>query len=43
MNPLKCAFGVSAGKFMGFLVDQRGIDVDLIRASAIAPMKPPTT
>uniref|UniRef100_A0A2N9H877 Integrase catalytic domain-containing protein n=1 Tax=Fagus sylvatica TaxID=28930 RepID=A0A2N9H877_FAGSY len=26
MNPLKCAFGVSAGKFLGFLVHNRGID-----------------
>uniref|UniRef100_A0A2N9J359 RNA-directed DNA polymerase n=1 Tax=Fagus sylvatica TaxID=28930 RepID=A0A2N9J359_FAGSY len=43
MNPLKCAFGVSAGKFLGFLVHQRGIDVDLARSSAIATMKPPTT
>jgi hypothetical protein len=43
MNPLKCAFGVSAGKFLGFLVHQRGIDVDPVRASAIATMKPPTT
>uniref|UniRef100_A0A2N9IB95 RNA-directed DNA polymerase n=1 Tax=Fagus sylvatica TaxID=28930 RepID=A0A2N9IB95_FAGSY len=43
MNPLKCAFGVSAGKFLGFLVHQRGIDVDPTRASAIATMKPPTT
>uniref|UniRef100_A0A2N9I1Y1 Reverse transcriptase domain-containing protein n=1 Tax=Fagus sylvatica TaxID=28930 RepID=A0A2N9I1Y1_FAGSY len=42
MNPLKCAFGVSAGKFLGFLVHQRGIDVDPARASAIATMKPPT-
>ena len=24
MNPLKCAFGVSAGKFLGFLVHSRG-------------------
>ena len=43
MNPLKCAFGVSASKFLGFLVHQRGIDVDPARASAIATMKPPTT
>ena len=28
MNPLKCAFRVTARKFMGFLVHQRGIDVD---------------
>uniref|UniRef100_A0A2N9GDZ7 Integrase catalytic domain-containing protein n=1 Tax=Fagus sylvatica TaxID=28930 RepID=A0A2N9GDZ7_FAGSY len=43
MNPLKCAFGVSAGKFLGFLVHQCGIDVDPARASVIATMKPPTT
>lgn len=28
MNPLKCAFGVSAGNFLGVLVHQRGIEVD---------------
>uniref|UniRef100_A0A2N9HA28 Reverse transcriptase domain-containing protein n=1 Tax=Fagus sylvatica TaxID=28930 RepID=A0A2N9HA28_FAGSY len=39
MNPLKCAFGVSAGKFLGFLVHYHGIDVDPGRASAIATMK----
>ena len=43
MNPLKCAFEVLAGKFLGFLVHQRGIDVNPARASAIATMKPPTT
>ena len=43
MNPLKCAFRVSAGKFLGFFVHQRGIDVDPARASAITTMKPPTT
>ena len=43
MNPLKCAFGVPAGKFLGFLVHQRGIDVDPSKAQAIATMKPPTT
>ena len=39
MNPLKCAFGVSSGKFLGFLVHSRGIDVDLAKAMAIATMK----
>ena len=39
MNPLKCAFGVSFGKFLGFLVHSRGIDVDLAKAMAIATMK----
>ena len=28
MNPLKCAFRVSIGNFLGFLVHQRGIEVD---------------
>ena len=42
MNPLKCAFGVSSGKFMGFLGHSRGIDVDPAKATAIATMKPPT-
>nr|CAN82984.1 hypothetical protein VITISV_030339 [Vitis vinifera] len=28
LNPSKCAFGVSAGKFLGFMVNQRGIEVN---------------
>ena len=43
MNPLKCAFGVSAGKFLGFLVHNCGIDVDPAKASAIAIIKAPTS
>ena len=43
MNPLKCAFGVTAGKFLGFLVHQRGIDVGPSKVQAIATMKPLTT
>ena len=43
MNPLKCAFKVSTGKFLGFLVHGKGIDVDLAKATAIATMKPPAT
>ncbi|RVW84824.1 Retrovirus-related Pol polyprotein from transposon opus [Vitis vinifera] len=27
LNPSKCVFGVSAGKFLGFMVSQRGIEV----------------
>ena len=26
LNPAKCAFGVSAGKFLGFIVNHRGIE-----------------
>ena len=43
MNPLKCAFGVSSGKFLGFLVHSKGINVDPAKATTIATMKPPTT
>ena len=43
MNPLKCTFGVSFGKFLGFLVHSKGIDVDLAKATAIATMRPPVT
>ena len=36
MNALKCAFGVSSGKFLGSLVHSRGIDVDPAKATVIA-------
>ena len=39
VNPMKCAFEVSARKFLGFLVHHRGISVDLAKAIAIAIMK----
>jgi hypothetical protein len=34
LNPSKCVFGVSSGKFLGFMVSQRGIEAnpDKIRA-----------
>jgi hypothetical protein len=28
MNPLKCAFGVSARKFLGFIIHEKGIEID---------------
>ena len=43
MNPMKCAFGVSIGKFLGFLVHHRGISIDPAKVTAIATMKSPTT
>ena len=43
MNPLKCAFGVSSRKFLSFLVHSRGIDVDPVKATTIATMRPPVT
>ncbi|KAM1519721.1 hypothetical protein ACFX1Z_022492 [Malus domestica] len=43
MNPAKCAFGVSAGNFLGFLVHHRGIEVDENKAYAIINAPPLTT
>ena len=28
LNPNKCVFGVTAGKFLGFMVSQKGIEVN---------------
>ena len=28
LNPSKCAFGVSTGKFFGFMVSKRGIEAN---------------
>ena len=28
MNPLKCAFGISVGKFLGFIIHEKGIEID---------------
>ena len=35
LNPLKCAFEVSASKFLVFMVTQRGIEANLIQLKAI--------
>ncbi|CAN6554193.1 unnamed protein product [Malus baccata var. baccata] len=35
MNPKKCAFGVRAGNFLGFLVHQRGVELDKNKARVI--------
>ncbi|RVW81905.1 hypothetical protein CK203_033231 [Vitis vinifera] len=35
LNPSKCAFGVSAGKFLGFMVSQRGIEVSPDQVKAV--------
>ena len=41
LNPKKCAFGVTSGKLLGFMVSQRGIEVDPEKIKAIIEMKPP--
>ena len=43
MNPNKCAFGVSAGQFLGFMVHERGIKVGQKSIKAIDEAVPPTT
>ena len=35
MNPLKCAFGVSAGKFLDFIIHEKDIDIDPKRVEAM--------
>ena len=37
----KCAFGVTAGKFIGFMVSQRGIEANPDKIRAIMEMAPP--
>ena len=35
LNPLKCAFGVSSGNFLGFMVTQMGVEANPIQLKAI--------
>lgn len=35
LNPTKCAFGVSLGKFLGFMVTQRGTEINPDQIKAI--------
>jgi hypothetical protein len=39
MNPLKCAFGVSASKFLGFIVHEKGVEIDPKRLSRLRRFK----
>uniref|UniRef100_A0A2N9FNL6 Uncharacterized protein n=1 Tax=Fagus sylvatica TaxID=28930 RepID=A0A2N9FNL6_FAGSY len=41
LNPSKCAFGVYSGKFLGFMVSQRGIEANPDKIKAILEMQPP--
>ena len=38
LNPSKCAFGVSSGKFLGFIVSKRGIEANPEKVRAILEM-----
>ena len=43
LNPSKCVFGVITGKFLGFMVSQRGIEVNPKKVRAILVLEPPRT
>jgi ribonuclease HI len=43
LNASKCAFGVGSGKFLGFMVTQRGIEANPDQISAILELRPPRT
>ena len=42
INPLKCAFGVSAGKFFGFIIHENGIEINPKRVEAMKKVEAPT-
>ena len=41
LNPDNCVFGVTGGKCLGFLVDERGIEANPDKIQAIQDMKSP--
>jgi hypothetical protein len=43
LNPAKCAFGVSSGKFLGYMVSSRGIEANPEKIRAILEMQSPKT
>ena len=42
LNPAKCAFGVSAGKFLGFIFNNRGIEANPDKIKVVLYMLPPS-
>lgn len=43
LNPKKCTFGVPSGKFLGYLVSQRGMEANPDKVKAVLDMKTPTS
>jgi hypothetical protein len=41
MNPLKCAFGVTSGKFLGFIVHEHDIQIDPKKIESIGKIREP--
>ena len=42
LNPAKCVFGVSTGKFLGFIVNNRGNEANPDKIKAVLDMPPPS-
>ncbi|KAL2232611.1 UNVERIFIED_CONTAM: Retrovirus-related Pol polyprotein from transposon 17.6 [Sesamum indicum] len=42
LNPMKCTFGVAGGKFLGYLISERGIEMNPEKIEAILKLKSPT-
>ena len=42
LNPKKCVFGVPASKLLGFIVSERGIEVNPEKIKAILNITKPT-
>ena len=42
LNPTKCAFGVSTKKFLGFMVNSRGIEANPDKIKTVLDMHPPS-
>ena len=43
LNPAKCVFGIGSGKFLGFMMSQRGIEANPEKVQAIINMTLPKT
>ena len=43
LNPNKCTFGVRSSKFLGFVVSNKGIEVDPVKVKAIQKIPAPRT
>ncbi|XP_031095229.1 uncharacterized protein LOC115999523 [Ipomoea triloba] len=43
LNPKKCTFSVQTGKFLGYMMTRRGIELNPAKIRAILDMKPPTS
>ena len=43
LNSSECTFGVASGKFLGFMVSERGIEANLEKVRAILDMTLPKT